>query len=210
MAPSPSKRQQQAAATQEQLLSAARHVFAERGYQATTVGAITSKASTAHGTFYLYFRNKHDAFAAVMDGVADELYRQADTAEAAVDARGAIESSIRGFLEVFVRERRLWRCLLEGSFTNADVESVWLSLRNRFVQRIERDLAVLRDAGAIRPLDPAIAANALGGMVEWAATTQFVLETGPAAGRSIDDTVTVLADLWMGAVFAEGSVAVRT
>jgi AcrR family transcriptional regulator len=45
------KRQLQAAATQEQLLAAARDVFEEKGYQATTVGAITDRAATAHGTF---------------------------------------------------------------------------------------------------------------------------------------------------------------
>ena len=199
---SPGKRQQQAAATQEQLLEAARDVFGDRGYQATTVGAITSRANTAHGTFYLYFRNKQDAFAAVMASVADELYQVAERAQPEPDARVALERSIRGFLEAFVRERRLWRCLLEASFTNADVEVLWLSLRERFVARIERDLRVLIESGAVRRLDTAIAANALGGMVEWAATTQYVLGTGPAANRSIDDTVAVLADLWWTAVFA--------
>src|SRR3954468_18368967 len=69
----PGKRQQQAAATQEQLLDAARDVFAERGYQATTVGAITTRANTAHGTFYLYFRNKQDAFAQVFATIADQI-----------------------------------------------------------------------------------------------------------------------------------------
>ena len=54
------KRQERAAATQSQLLEAAREVFCERGYQATSVAAITDAASTAHGTFYLYFRNKED------------------------------------------------------------------------------------------------------------------------------------------------------
>ena len=82
----PGKRQQQAAATQEQLLDAARDVFAERGYQATTVGAITTRANTAHGTFYLYFRNKQDAFAAVMTSVTDELYREADLASVSTPA----------------------------------------------------------------------------------------------------------------------------
>src|SRR4051794_20370604 len=202
----PSKRQQQAAATQEQLLVAARDVFGERGYQATTVGAITSRANTAHGTFYLYFRNKQDAFAAVMKSVTDELYREAELVAPATDARTALETSIRGFLEAFVRHRKLWRSVLEASFTNREVEEVWLTLRARFVERIEHDLRVLRDAGATRELDTELVANALGGMVEWAATTQFVLESGPAA-RSVDDTAAVLADLWHAAVFAGAEVA---
>ena len=93
----PSKRQQQAAATQEQLLDAARAVFGERGYQATTVGAITTRANTAHGTFYLYFRNKQDVFAGVMTSVTDELYREADLASSASDPRAALEGILRQF-----------------------------------------------------------------------------------------------------------------
>src|SRR4051794_34909474 len=72
-----SKRQAQAAATQELLLRAASGVFAARGYQGTTVGAITEAASTAHGTFYLYFRNKEDVFAKVVESIVLELYDQA-------------------------------------------------------------------------------------------------------------------------------------
>lgn len=202
----PSKRQRQAAATQEQLLDAARDIFGELGYQAATVGAITARANTAHGTFYLYFRNKQDAFVAVMADVTDELYREADLSGSDVDARTALESSIRGFLEAFVRHRRLWRSLLEASFTNREVELVWLTLRARFVERIERDLRLLGDSGATRVLDAPLVANALGGMVEWAATTQFVLGTGPT-DRSVDETAAGLADLWFSAVFARMPVA---
>jgi AcrR family transcriptional regulator len=172
-------------------------VFATRGYQAATVGAITQAANTAHGTFYLYFRNKQDAFAAVMAGITDEVYREAERGAVADDPRIAIRDSIRNFLEAFVEHRRLWRCLIEGAFTNAEVELVWLAIRGRFVDRVERDL---RSFGT--SLDPALAANALGGMVEWAAITQFVLEAPQVAGRTTADTVDVLTELWTGAVLA--------
>ncbi|HVM54923.1 MAG TPA: TetR/AcrR family transcriptional regulator [Acidimicrobiales bacterium] len=204
------KRQRQAAATQEQLLVAAREIFAERGYQAATVGAITSRANTAHGTFYLYFRNKQDAFVAVMASVTDELYREADLASPATDARQALEGAIRGFLEAFVRHRRLWRTLLEASFTSTDIEPVWLSLRGRFVDRIERDLRLLVDAGVVRRLDAPLVANALGGMVEWAATTQYVLGSPSTADRTVDETAAALADLWFAAVFADAPAPATT
>jgi len=199
--PAPTKRQQQAAATQEQLLGAAREVFGDRGYQATTVGAITSRANTAHGTFYLYFRNKQDAFAAVMAGITDEVYREAERGASEPDVRLAIRESIRRFLEAFVEHRKLWRCLIEGAFTNQEVELVWLAIRGRFVDRIERDLRAIGTS-----VDPALAANALGGMVEWAAITQFVLEAPQVAGRTTEEAVAVLTDLWSGAVLSVTSL----
>ncbi len=196
----PTRRQLQAAATQEQLLAAAREVFSTKGYAATTVGAITAAADTAHGTFYLYFRNKEDAFAQVMAEVAGELYEQAGAPWAGGNAYAAIETSIRGFLEVFVAHRGLWRCLLEASFTNPVIEAMWLEIRERFVARIERNLRRPVGDGAIRPLHPALTANALGGMVEWAAVTQFVLGAPAGAEASFDECVRTLADLWYHAV----------
>jgi AcrR family transcriptional regulator len=197
----PTKRQRQAAATEQQLLVAAREVFEAKGYGATTVGAITAAASTAHGTFYLYFRNKEDAFAKVMGEVSDELLSQSQGRWAAGDPRASLEAQLRGFLTVFVQHRGLWRCLLEGSFTNPSIEAMWFQIRRSFVDRIAHNLRTLRDTGAIRDLHPELAANALGGMVEWAATTQFVLEAPPAAGASFDEAVETLTDLWFHAVY---------
>lgn len=197
----PTKRQRQAAATEQQLLVAARDVFETRGYSGTTVGAITSAANTAHGTFYLYFRNKEDAFAKVMAEVTAELLAEAQGRWAPGDPKASIEAQLRGFLSVFVQHRGLWRCLLEGSFTNPTIEAMWFDIRRSFVDRIARNLRNLREAGAIRELHPELAANALGGMVEWAATTQFVLEAPPAGGASFDEAVDTLTDLWFHAVY---------
>ena len=199
----PTRRQLQAAATQEQLLVAARDVFEAKGYAGTTVGAITAAANTAHGTFYLYFKNKEDVFGSVMTAATAELYDQASTRWSGGTSHEAVEARIRGFLEVFVAHRGLWRCLLEGSFANPVIESMWLAIRQRFIDRIERNLRALDEAGEIRPLQPRAAAHALGSMVEWAAMTQFVLRSPPDAGDSFDETVRTLTDLWYHAVFLE-------
>jgi AcrR family transcriptional regulator len=128
LADRPKKRQKRTVATSEQLLIAAREVFQTQGFQGTTVGAITDAAATAHGTFYLYFRNKEDAFAHVMAQVIEEMYRQA-AASWAGDLRSTVARAIGGFLTVFRAHRGLWQCLLEGMHTNAAVERMWLDLR---------------------------------------------------------------------------------
>ena len=95
------KRQERAAATQQQLLEAARAVFTERGYQGASVAAITDAASTAHGTFYLYFRNKEDVFAQVMATAMDELYKQTLTeldAEKHLYDPNIARDRVKGFL----------------------------------------------------------------------------------------------------------------
>lgn len=195
-----SKRQLRAAATAEQLLAAAREVFESKGYVATTVGAITEAANTAHGTFYLYFDNKEDAFAKVMAQVADDLYREA-RAPWAGDPYDALLGATRGYLEVYSAHRGLWRCLFEGMHQSPAIGAMWLGVRRPFVERIQRNLDRLLESGKIRAMDTALTAEALGSMVEWTAFC-FVELGEPAGGTAtIEDLSVTLTDLWYHAVY---------
>lgn len=188
--------------TGELLLVAARQVFEERGYQATTVGAVTEAANTSHGTFYLYFRNKEDAFAKVMAGVIDDMYRQAEASWTG-DLRSTVRRAVTGAFEVFVAHRGLWRCLLEGMHSSPALERMWMDLRRPFIQRVERLLALLVERGEVRALDPSAAAYALVAMVEWSAISHVEFAE-PAAGEGLADT---LADLWVHAVYGGVTLA---
>jgi len=200
MAERTTRRQQRAAATAEQLLTAAREVFESKGYQAATVGAITEVANTAHGTFYLYFRNKEDVFAKIMADVIEELYQQAGASWDG-DPRATLAAAMRRFLDVYRSHRGLWRCVLEGMHRSEAIERLWLDLRRPFVERIARNLARLVAAGEIRPLDTAVAAHALGSMVEWFAFAHFELDEPPPSAVSLDSVVDTLSDLWYHAVY---------
>ncbi len=46
--------------TREKLVSAAMELFAQKGFDKTTVDEIVAKAGVAKGTFYLYFKSKDD------------------------------------------------------------------------------------------------------------------------------------------------------
>jgi AcrR family transcriptional regulator len=197
---SANKRQQQAAATQDQLLAAARDVFEERGYRATTVGAITERARTAHGTFYLYFRNKEDACCRVMTDAADDLLREA-SAPWEEDPRSGIETGMRGFLKVFVQHAGLWRCLLEGIFQSPRVHDVWLEIRQGFIDRLAAVFRAQQERGGIRDLDPVLAANALAAMTEWFAFTHLVMGQPPAGPDAQDEAAEMLTDLWYHAIW---------
>ena len=57
--------EQAKAARREEILDAARRVFAERGFRGTTIADIAEAAKIALGTIYLYFSSKEDVFAAL-------------------------------------------------------------------------------------------------------------------------------------------------
>jgi AcrR family transcriptional regulator len=199
-------RHEQAAATRRQLLVAAGAVFESRGYRATTVGAITDRANTAHGTFYLYFRNKEDAFCRVIETViVDEL---AASAVVPIDRapRLAMEQGIRNFLAVYHRHDGLWRALLEGMLQSTRVQQLWLELRREMVLRLSATFAAQQRAGTVRPFDPTMVAHALAAMTEWSAFTHLVLgEPSPETGVDPEYLVDSLTDLWYRSVY--GTVA---
>jgi AcrR family transcriptional regulator len=73
-------RERQAEATRQLLVSTARELFTERGYQATSVEEIIQRAGVARGALYHHFSGKDALFRAVYDEV------QAETASAVVAA----------------------------------------------------------------------------------------------------------------------------
>lgn len=197
-----SKRNEQAAATQAQLMVAARELFAQRGYQATSVASITDAASTAHGTFYLYFRNKEDVFAQVMASAMDELYRHTLTdldPSTHVYDRAVARDRVAGFLRVAESQGRLWRALLEAILVSPAIEERWLELRSRFHQGLADRLRIYQGRGEFRDLDPDLVAAALAGMLEWLVFTSSSFSVpGPLVAS--DQLIDTVADLWARAV----------
>jgi AcrR family transcriptional regulator len=196
------KRQLQAAETRERMLAAASDVFADRGYQAASVGAITKRADTAHGTFYLYFKNKDDAFAQVLASIQEQI-KTHSRAALSDDRYESLVGAIRGFLLVFVERRGLMRAFLEGMMLSPQIEASWRDMRADFTARIAHRLEREHDAGVVRSLDPLAAAQALSSMAEWYAFTHLVLgdPTSPSTEDDLDDAVATLADLWYHAVY---------
>ncbi len=66
----PGKREQTKIQNRQIILDAARQVFAELGYGATTVRDIIRATPLASGTFYNYFKSKEEVFQAIRDEVA--------------------------------------------------------------------------------------------------------------------------------------------
>ncbi|HLN18411.1 MAG TPA: helix-turn-helix domain-containing protein [Acidimicrobiales bacterium] len=61
--------------TRRALLEAARQLFSERGYQATSTEEIVQRAGLTRGALYHHFKDKADLFEAVFSEVDDEVNR---------------------------------------------------------------------------------------------------------------------------------------
>lgn len=79
--------------------------FATHGYHATQVSDILEEANIARGTFYLYFKSKHDIFQGILDDFMSHVSAQIKNVEIgtgvspAIQMRGNIERVVDAILE---------------------------------------------------------------------------------------------------------------
>lgn len=62
-------RVERADSRREEILDASERVFAKKGYHATGIADIAEELGMGHGTFYRYFKNKHDIAVNVFDRI---------------------------------------------------------------------------------------------------------------------------------------------
>ncbi|UVO27497.1 TetR/AcrR family transcriptional regulator [Bradyrhizobium arachidis] len=74
------KQAERRAATTEAILTAARRLFGEQGFAATTVDDIADQADVAKGAVYHHFKTKEALFEAVFDQVSRDLVQEIDRA----------------------------------------------------------------------------------------------------------------------------------
>jgi len=79
------KREQTKAQNRQLILEAARRVFAELGFGATTVRDIVRATPLASGTFYNYFTSKEELLVAVVHELEREMVADWQSAVAGID-----------------------------------------------------------------------------------------------------------------------------
>jgi AcrR family transcriptional regulator len=93
----------------EEVLEAARRIFARLGYAATTVEEIAKEAGMAKGTIYLYFRSKEEVYTALLTGDLEYLANQMIKG---MSAAGTFEERLAEFLDQSLSQLRNRKALV--------------------------------------------------------------------------------------------------
>lgn len=91
-----------------EILSGAREVFLERGFDAASMGDIARVAGVSKGTLYVYFQNKEDLFAALVASECSETAERMfvlDNNEP--DVEKVLSTLGRSFIEAMVRPEHM-------------------------------------------------------------------------------------------------------
>ncbi len=147
----------------EDLLQAARRVFARKGLPAATISDVTEAAGVAKGTFYLYFDSKEALLGALKQRFVDDLVAQAlglytrvgrddwwALADVTVESMVAFLLEHRDLIQVFARDG----FHPESSALFGDASR---KLRNMFAAGIKAGM----EAGAFDVTDPLMTATFL-------------------------------------------------
>jgi AcrR family transcriptional regulator len=79
------------AATREHLVDVATRLFAERGYEETSIETVLEEASVSRGSLYHHFKNKEALFEAVLEAIENDVgLRVMEAAETTTDPKAAL------------------------------------------------------------------------------------------------------------------------
>lgn len=168
-------------ARRKTLLDAAARLFGLYGYHAATVPMIVGEAGSSVGSFYLYFRNKEDIFAAVLEAfgakLAEVMHEAQDCAADPVDGITRAVETLFMLLADNPQESRI--LIVESSGLSPRLEKVRRGLLSEHIGHVRDTIVSAPEVFSVR--DPAIASRCLVGAV-FEALTGWLAEN-PATRR---------------------------
>ncbi|WP_433685107.1 TetR/AcrR family transcriptional regulator [Nocardia sp. CA-119907] len=136
------------------LLDAAARVFAERGYDRTTVADITAAAGVSRATLYVYFASKDEIFLALAAQVRDDFLAAQEPDLDTDDPQEVLAATIDAFAAAVRNAGPMLRLIDERGAVDDRVAALAQEIAERPVRRFTRYLERLRTAGRISPAVP--------------------------------------------------------
>lgn len=166
------------AARREEILAAARRVFARQGFRGTTIADVADEAGIALGTIYLYFPSKDDVFAALNEQLAELIVAALMKPAEGGELEEAVRTRVNNVFATCAENRDLVRLV----FLNMDRDSL-VSKRMRHGEEkrampLVEVISATMEQGLVRKGDPVIMTKLTHGTVTMAVYQAFVLSDG--------------------------------
>jgi AcrR family transcriptional regulator len=195
------------------ILKAAAAAFGEKGFHAVTVKDIAGRAGIAHGTFYLYFKDKKDVHRALSRELRSQIMDVIlPDGTSAVPAEGSdfaavVRQRLVGLGELFEREASFARVVV---YRTPGTDPEFEAERRQFVNDVTDGIAAVLRAGAlhgvIRRHDPRVAAMCLVGSMEMVIES-WLQRLDEGTGPSLHEMMEEAAHFFVPALVVAGAEA---
>lgn len=182
--------------TRINLMIAGSRFLAEHPLDRLTVSAICRSAGVAHGTFYLYFKDRNDLAGGVLGAFVD--YVQLQMRMAARSTGDTTRNTTQAYMRVFEANPVLMKSLVAGGDAFPEARAAFQRLNHDWIEEVVRSAMRSETESARNKADLMRRAYALGGMVDQYLTALFVTDDPWVQALSQDRTevLDMLTDLW--------------
>jgi AcrR family transcriptional regulator len=189
---SPNLRERRAQLTRDEILRAARHLFAERGYARTSVRDIAQTAGVSAQTVYDSVGSKQ-ALVSSLNDLIDTEAGIPGLARAAADSDDPYElaaTNARITRSILEHCGDIVHALVTGAAAEPELDAVLSEGQRRHVEGAGRIVGLLRRLEALGPIDPDEAAETLAAVTD----IRFALLMQESYGWSLDRLETWMAE----------------
>ncbi|HUH71708.1 MAG TPA: TetR/AcrR family transcriptional regulator [Mycobacterium sp.] len=190
----------------DEIMAAAKEVFARKGFHATTIADIAKQAGLAYGSVYWYFDSKDELFHALMAVEETALRNHVAAALAALDGpaenvgqeaplRAFLQISVQATLEFFEADKATVKLLLRDSYALGErFEKHLGGIYERFIDDIETFIVAAQQRGEVVAAPPRMVAYTLAALVGQLAHRRLSTDDDVTAAEVADFVVALVLD----------------
>jgi AcrR family transcriptional regulator len=187
----------------DEIMAAAKEVFARKGFHATTIADIAKQAGLAYGSIYWYFDSKDELFHALMAVEEGALRAHVGAALAAPgapeaeDARAEAQfrAAVRATFEFFEADKATVKLLFRDAYALGDrFEKHLGGIYERFIGDIETFIVGSQQRGEVVAAPPRMVAYTLAALVGQLAHRRLSTDDDVTAAQVADFVVSLVLD----------------
>ncbi|MBI2705809.1 MAG: TetR/AcrR family transcriptional regulator [Actinobacteria bacterium] len=182
----------------DELLAAAKQVFAEQGYQSATVADVARAAGLSYGVVYWYFDSKEALLHALMEAEEATLRSRIAEAVASAESRdirvvltGAVGATFQFFDDDQASASLLFR---DPSTLGADFGRHLLEIYGRFIGDLDSVVRTSQRNGLVRKAPPRLLAFSVAALVSQVALRRLTTDDGLRPDDAAELVVGLLFD----------------
>jgi AcrR family transcriptional regulator len=182
----------------DEIIAAAKEVFATKGFHATTIADIAKEAGLSYGSIYWYFDSKDDLFHTLVAAEEYALRTHLAVALAASGTRfGYAEAPFRATLqatfEYFEAEKATTKLLFRDAYAlDRRFDQHLGSIYERFIDDIATLITAAQERGEVLAAPPKLVAYTLTALIGHMAHRRLSNDDGVSAAEAADFIVTLV------------------